>query len=227
MATSSIRYPFVAGQRLGFLEVISEHRRSRVCLASRQKTQRVWLCKCDCGSMCEVIPGEASRGLTVSCGCYGRNRLGNANRTHQQGKTPTWNSWRAMKSRCSSPTNSKFHHYSGRGITVCSRWHHFEAFLEDMGERPSKLHTLDRRDPDGNYEPGNCRWATWKEQRHNRRPEQKLLKTHCKNGHEFTSENTRWCPGRNGILWRACVTCKRLAAKACYHSRSPISASLQ
>jgi hypothetical protein len=72
-----------------------------------------------------------------------------------------------MLSRCTNPKATKYRLWGGRGITVCERWYMFENFLADMGERPEGK-SLDRKDPDGNYEPGNCRWATAVEQRHNR-----------------------------------------------------------
>lgn len=79
---------------------------------------------------------------------------------HGWSKTPTYSVWSSMRSRCRDVSNGSYALYGGRGITVCERWQIFENFLEDMGERPSLDHQIDRRDPDGNYEPGNCRWIT-------------------------------------------------------------------
>ena len=84
---------------------------------------------------------------------------------------PLYRTWRGMLSRCSDPGSQAFKNYGGRGIRVCDRWRdHFFAFAADMGAKPSELHSLDRVNNDGNYEPSNCRWATWPEQAANRRP---------------------------------------------------------
>lgn len=83
-------------------------------------------------------------------------------------RTPTYNSWRKMKERCTNPNHDRYPRYGGRGIKICDRWlHSFQNFLEDMGNRPYGK-TLDRIDPNGNYEPSNCRWATIKQQARNK-----------------------------------------------------------
>lgn len=101
---------------------------------------------------------------------YGDPNLGKPSRTHGMFGTPTYTSWCSMKERCYRPTHPSYKYYGARGIKVCERWlNSFENFLEDMGARPSLDHTLDRKDVNGNYEPGNCKWSTLVEQNGNRR----------------------------------------------------------
>lgn len=83
--------------------------------------------------------------------------------------TPTYHTWSGMRARCTNPKNKEYARYGGRGITVCEQWDHFVNFLADMGEKPPGT-SIDRIDNAGNYEPGNCRWATAHEQRMNQRP---------------------------------------------------------
>ena len=90
-------------------------------------------------------------------------------RTHGQYRSPTYSSWRSMTARCRNPNVHNYANYGGRGVVVCTRWQEsFAEFVADMGERPSRNHTLDLINPAGNYEPGNCRWATRSEQAQNR-----------------------------------------------------------
>lgn len=81
--------------------------------------------------------------------------------------TPEYAAFRGMWRRCTNPTHSGYHRYGGRGISVCERWRNFDAFLADMGRKPSARHSIDRINNDGNYEPANCRWATPEQQQGN------------------------------------------------------------
>ena len=91
----------------------------------------------------------------------------------KSGGSPTYKSWCRMRHRCCNPHAINYSNYGGRGITVCQRWDKFQSFLDDMGTRPPGS-TLDRIDPNGNYEPGNCRWATPEEQMKNQRPRKRI-----------------------------------------------------
>jgi hypothetical protein len=97
-------------------------------------------------------------------------RMNNGNTTHGMTKSTTYNTWKGMKARCHNPRSKDYPNYGGRGLVVCEQWRtSFEAFLADMGPRPSPRHSLDRRDNDKGYGPDNCRWITPAEQQHNTR----------------------------------------------------------
>lgn len=128
-----------------------------------------WLCICDCGQVKIIGSQSLIRGESRSCGCYQRD----TKRTHclspAHNRHPLYATWAAMWTRCRNAKHVAFHRYGGRGITVCDRWKDFAMFVQDIGPKPTPSHTLDRfPNPDGNYEPGNVRWATALEQANNR-----------------------------------------------------------
>ncbi len=143
----------------------------------RGPVKRGWYvdCFCVCGKPVNRVKVYALfAGGTASCGCLIREKTAARSITHGMSYSVEYSCWRSMMARCSNPRIAHFKNYGGRGITVCERWHKFENFLEDMGLRPSLGHSIDRIDPNGNYESANCRWATDTEQQRNRRDTRKI-----------------------------------------------------
>lgn len=185
-----------------------------ICLRNegRLKKTRFWLCRCECGKETVVSKFNLFDGLTKSCGCLHRDELSIISTTHGQSKTRTYHIWQGMHARCTNPNAQGWKNYGGRGITVCPEWKVFENFLRDMGECPPGK-SIDRYpNNDGNYAPGNCRWATNKEQAENKR---KRYGGKCKRGHIVADGNViSVSNGKRGGVRIRCKTCLRSAQNA-------------
>jgi hypothetical protein len=134
---------------------------------TRTKKGILWHCVCECGGTREVTCAALTKDHTRSCGCTHKGRTHGHTRGAKQ--SLTYKSWTSMNARCTQPSNPAFKYYQSNGITICERWRKFENFLADMGERPGLEFSIDRHpNKMGDYEPGNCRWATKQEQANNR-----------------------------------------------------------
>lgn len=149
----------LTGKRFGRLEVICR-------VGTGPGRSALWECRCDCGRIIKTTAHSLRICGTKSCGCLQKETVRAIMTKHGMYQSATYGIWEGVISRCNNPNNHAYNYYGGRGITVCDRWKSFENFLIDMGERPGRK-TIDRINVNGDYEPGNCRWASMKEQRRN------------------------------------------------------------
>ncbi len=150
------------GDVFNYLTVLREDGRSR--------NRIIWLCKCICGNDTNVITYQLKSGKTKSCGCLRVETIKKIRTTHGKSNTNEYSIWSDIIKRTTNKNADSYKDYGNRGIKMCDEWRNsFENFLNDMGNRPSKFHTIERSDNDKNYEPGNCIWATIDIQARNKR----------------------------------------------------------
>lgn len=168
--------------------------------------RKVWIGECICGNKLELYRSHIENKTVLSCGCKAsengiNTRIRRSNYVSKR-KPIEYRHYRNMITRCFKESYIEYSHYGGRGITVCDRWlgeKGFENFLSDMGKRPSKTHSLDRIDNNGNYCPENCRWATRIEQANNKSTNNMMTI----NG--ITRTMSEWCKDNEikyGTVWR-------------------------
>lgn len=128
----------------------------------------IWECKCECGKIVSIIGTNLTSKHTQSCGCLLSDKNKKRLTTHGLRKHPLYKIYDGMVQRCYNEKSTRYNNYGGRGIKVCRRWKEsIQNFIDDMGDRPSLNHTLDRKDVNGDYTPENCKWATYTEQNRN------------------------------------------------------------
>lgn len=150
------------GAKIGRLTLIAK-------VGKKPYGNTIWSYRCDCGKCGEAISTNIGR-QTNSCGCLSVEKTSARSKTHGKSKKCSeYGIWCAIKRRCQNKSSKFYGHYGGRGITVCEKWETFEGFLDDMGDKPSDSHSIQRIDNDSGYSKENCCWATVYEQNSNKR----------------------------------------------------------
>lgn len=158
----------ISGQKFGRLIVLGLNR--EYAIVSGKKERTFWACLCDCGEKVNVRTDQLKSGNTKSCGCWKKTECEVGRVKHGLASSPIYHIYSGIKQRCLNSKNVRWDNYGGRGIEICDRWRDsFENFLEDMGDRPSNKHSIDRINNSLGYFKENCRWATLQEQGRNKR----------------------------------------------------------
>jgi len=159
---------------------IIDQKFGRLIVIERDKTtptknrDSMWSCACDCGNTTTCRGRDLKKGATTSCGCFRKEFARDKATTHGESNTAEFKAWTNMRQRCFSKQNASFNGYGGRGITVCDRWSSYINFINDMGDKPTRRHSIERADNDGHYTPCNCYWALPIDQMNNTRFNRKV-----------------------------------------------------
>lgn len=161
------RFKNLLGKKFSRLTVLSY----AGAIAGRQK---IWLCECECGTRKSIRSGSLLNGSVKSCGCLSSEVTANRNRTHGMRNHSLYPIWNNMRFRCLNPKCAEWKNYGARGIKICPEWDSFRVFAQDMGDKPTAAHSLERKDTNGDYSPSNCVWATNTEQSNNKRNNRRI-----------------------------------------------------
>ena len=199
--------PIQEGTRFGRWTVIRDAR----CLKNGRTLARS-LCRCECGTERLVRHNGLRKGVSTSCGCA---RLESVT-THGLTNSSEYKIWSGMIQRCRNPKDKDYENYGARGISVCEQWNDFVSFIRDMGNRPSGAHSVDRwPDLNGNYEPGNVRWATMTQQARNKRTNVSVVEdgvSYC------LSEYAEKLGITADAIWRRASVLRKRGTKVTYES---------
>lgn len=151
----------LSGHKYGRLLVIRP-------IGRNKHLQIIWECLCECGNLTKTLATKLKSGRAVSCGCINKERLIKMHTTHNLSKSPLYKKWKIIRNRCNNPKHEHYKYYGGKGIKMCDRWNDFNNFYDDMFPTYKKGLTIERINPNGGYQPDNCKWDTVKNQARNK-----------------------------------------------------------